>query len=211
MKLGIPSFSLFLAVGCNLLKADPAPSPCALSVAGSTSVAASGSVGSGGSGVAGLGGADGGSTAGGALNSGNGGNGAAAATGGASAASGGSGTLPDSTACGQLPVAQCSGNANCAALSGQRIADSMGCVEALEVVACGTNQGCMPTPTRATDPTSMDWIFPSTCIPAGWSNSTSAGTRFDPCPTSSGGTSGGGGSPGGANGGSSAGGAGAGP
>ncbi len=40
----------------------------------------------------------------------------------------------------------------------------------------------MTASVRATDAKNTDWLFPSTCIPAGWTDASGKGTRFDACP-----------------------------
>jgi hypothetical protein len=90
--------------------------------------------------------------------------------------------LPDSTACGQLTLATCATGMNCQALSGQLLSTMSACLNPYTLVACGTMVGCSPTATRAVDKDGHDWVFPSTCIPAGWTNASGLGTRFDPCP-----------------------------
>ncbi|HWZ89696.1 MAG TPA: hypothetical protein VNW92_12620, partial [Polyangiaceae bacterium] len=152
----------------------------ASNAAGATSTGNAGSAGE----AAGSGGSSG-AGAGGVANLGQGGSGAAAATGGVAGLGGSGGAPPDSTACNQLALADCSTNMDCQGLSGQRISGDPQCLSQYEVVACGTKVGCTPDPTRATDLMGHDWVFPSTCIPAGWTNSSSSGTRFDACVASS--------------------------
>jgi len=96
--------------------------------------------------------------------------------GGSGAASG-----ADSTICGELPLDNCQSNTSCSILVGQRVTGNPACVAPPGPVACGTNQGCMMVATRATDPAGADWIFPTTCIPAAWTNDSTRGTRFDAC------------------------------
>ena len=92
----------------------------------------------------------------------------------------------DSTLCSKIALDQCQSTADCAPLSGQRVTGDPQCVMPLEVVACGTTLGCTAELSRATDPNGMDWVFPTACIPAGWMDSSSIGSRFDPCPESMG-------------------------
>ena len=98
------------------------------------------------------------------------------------------GALPDSAACGELNVDACTSNSTCAVLSGRRITGDPACTLPAETVGCGTNQGCAMATVRATDPKSVDWLFPTTCIPAGWIDNSSKGTRFDTCPPAAGGS-----------------------
>ena len=121
---------------------------------------------------------------------GNDGTGAAAATGGAAGSSGSAGA-PDSTACSALSVTSCANDTLCQVLSAQRVSVGAGCVTASEPAACGTELGCEMTPSRATDPSGQDWVFPTTCVPAGWVNVSNTGTHFDPCPASGAGAAGG--------------------
>jgi hypothetical protein len=46
-------------------------------------------------------------------------------------------------------------------------------------------------PVRGTDNQGSDWIFATSCVPAGFSDVTATGTRFDDCPPQAMGGSGG--------------------
>ena len=114
-------------------------------------------------------------------NAGSGGTTGAAGSGGsggtagaAGNASGGSaGTTPgqDAGQCASVAMADCAATAGCQVLSAQRIYND--CVGPRTDVGCGA-LGCGALMTRATDPNGNDWLFPSTCIPAGWKNATGA-------------------------------------
>jgi hypothetical protein len=80
-----------------------------------------------------------------------------------------------------VPVAECAAAPDCQVLSGQRVSLELGCLDAAQPLACGTTQGCLAEPTRATDAGGQDWVFPSSCLPASFTDSTSTGTRFDDC------------------------------
>jgi len=192
---------LVVLTGCQQ-RSDPAS--CPTPSAGAANVGGSAQAGSDGAGTTSAAGTGGGTN--GAAGSGDGGNAAAAAT--AGAGSGGTaGQAPNSNACSKVPLDQCQTMQDCAPLSGQRITGDPPCVALLEIVACGTSVGCTQQPMRATDPEGKDWIFPTACTPAGWTDSTQTGTRFDTCaePMGAGGGSGGsaaGGTSGGGGGGS---------
>jgi hypothetical protein len=179
-----------LGVGCQK-KADSSAA-CGSNVAGSA--ASNASAGSAAIATAGTGGdsAGAGGTAAAAATGGTGGTAAAAATGGT--ASGGetggtAGAPPNLAACSQLAVADCAMGMGCQALSGQPISGDPLCLGPFAIVACSSSSiACSPVPTRATDLSGEDWVFPSSCIPTSWVNSSSSGTRFDACsPPSSGG------------------------
>jgi hypothetical protein len=112
-----------------------------------------------------------------------GGNGSAGGTGGQEI-SGTGGALPDSTSCSQRTVDDCAANAACAVITGQPVSmmSSPACIGPAQNIGCGSNVGCMMIPVRATDQKDLDWVFPSTCIPAGWTDNSGHGTHFDPCP-----------------------------
>lgn len=118
------------------------------------------------------------------------GSGAAAATAGAGGADGIAGA-PDSTQCDALGLTECASNDTCQGLSAQPITGDPLCLGAFQVVACGTKVGCQPKAARGRDAQGHDWIFPSTCIPASWTDTSPSGTRFDPCMAASGGAGGG--------------------
>jgi len=189
------SLALVFALGLGCQKKDSAS--CGTSVAGDTSLENGGADSlTGGSGGAAV--SAGGSSSGASF--GGDGTAAAAATGGNTALGGTGGAAPDSTACSAIAVANCAATMNCQVLSGQQISVDPACVLSSTGVACGTALGCTSTATRATDPQGHDWVFPSTCLPAGWVNASTSGTRFDACAGNAGGSSGSGGA-GGANGG----------
>jgi hypothetical protein len=176
-----------LGAGCQ--KKDSS-APCGTTVLGAagTDTSGAGATSAGNAGSAGDGSVtagSGGAGAGGVANLGQGGSGAAAATGGVAGLGASGGAPPDSTSCNQLALADCSTNMDCQGLSGQRISGDPQCLSQYEVVACGTKVGCTPDATRATDLMGHDWVFPSTCIPASWTNSSSSGTRFDACSSAS--------------------------
>ncbi len=187
------AFTAALLLGGGCQKASSA-APCGTAVVGDESGGSFASIGVGatsGSTSANAGGGNAGALAssagaGGAVSSnggsnlGSGGSGAAAATGGV-VDLGGSGGAPDSSTCSALTLDTCASNVNCQGLSGQPITGEPLCLGAFQVIACGTKVGCDPSATRATDPQGHDWVFPSTCIPAGWMNSSQSGTRFDAC------------------------------
>ena len=184
--------------GCSLFKKQAAPAECGSSVAG----AAASDPNAGSAAVATA--ETGGNSAGGSVNIGSGGTGAAAATGGADgtaaaaatagadsggATGGTAGAPPNLAACSQLAAADCAMGMGCQALSGQPISGDPLCLGPFAIVACSSNSiVCSPIATRATDLSGKDWVFPSSCIPTSWINSSNSGTRFDACtPPSSGG------------------------
>jgi hypothetical protein len=186
--VGAVLLGLVLSVGCQ--KKQAAPAACGSSVAGGAASDAN-------AGSAAVAANAGGNSAGGSVNIASGGIGAAAATGGsdgtgAAAATGGAdsvggtggtaGASPNLAACSQLAVADCATGMDCQALSGQPISGNPLCLGPFAIVACSSSSvACSPVATRATDLSGKDWVFPSTCIPSGWANSTTSGTRFDAC------------------------------
>ena len=202
------ALALVLALSVMACQKSDGAAPCGTNSAGSVSTFTAGagpSVG-GAESVGGCGYLGGGGSGAAAATDGSG---AAAATGGASEVAGGAGAPPDSTTCSALTVAECASNMSCQGLSAQPIVGTPPCLGPFKVVACGTKLDCLPKATRGKDTQGQDWIFPSTCIPATWANSSQSGTRFDACMSAgasgSGGAGGGSGSSGDSSSGGSAG------
>ncbi|MDB4981031.1 MAG: hypothetical protein JWM82_1783 [Myxococcales bacterium] len=75
--------------------------------------------------------------------------------------------------CASLPFATCAATAGCRVLEGQQINQQRSCVLPSKAAGCQRdNNICGAALTRATDPTGKEWVFPSTCIPTGWTSAT---------------------------------------
>ncbi len=73
------------------------------------------------------------------------------------------------TVCGSRSEAACEGLSFCSNLTAQRIDEVAQCAEPdRQWVGCGL-LGCGGLLTRGRDPEGKAWLFPSTCLPSGWS------------------------------------------
>jgi hypothetical protein len=89
--------------------------------------------------------------------------------------------MPDTSSCNMRSLDECAAGSACQVLSGRRVATDPACLQPLAPVGCGTSQGCVAAPVRATDAMGSDWVFESSCLPAGFVDATGTGTRFDDC------------------------------
>lgn len=71
-------------------------------------------------------------------------------------------------ACAQHAPTDCDSHPHCQSLRARRIDPVADCAEAKdEMVGCGA-MGCGAASTRGSDLSGATWLFPSTCIPPGW-------------------------------------------
>lgn len=83
--------------------------------------------------------------------------------------------------CSKLEHSACIERRECDVLQARRIDSELNCVEAEpEVVGCSA-LGCGGTLTLATDPAGGTWLFPSTCIPPGWTRTESSAPKPPEC------------------------------
>ena len=80
------------------------------------------------------------------------------------------------TDCSLLTVGQCAAGPDCQVLDAQLRSPT--CSHGLEAVGCSA-LGCGAAETRAQDPKGRVWLFPSTCIPLGWTELPSV--EDEPC------------------------------